>query len=251
MRYKLTAGVVIKSENAAKPAAQPSQFLVELINALPAVATSFDYGCGKLRYMNSVLSTTDMLALIDSDIQLSREQIICGTKTSVRALARRSNRLRAYSVPEFTRTSDVYDRAFCINVLSVIPFQVARRQVLALIRSKLKKGGTCVFVVQYRNSDFTRMQCMRNTRFWRDGFVIDSLRGYSFYGLISPDKLAAMVEKAGFDILTQQLNEGSAYLVAQNSATPTPVNFEVHETAFYHITRAPVGVKPKRNTKMA
>ena len=83
------------------------------------------------------------------------------------------------------------------------------------------------------------------------GLLLILLRGYSFYGLISPDKLAAMVEKAGFDILTQQLNEGSAYLVAQNSATPTPVNFEVHETAFYHITRAPVGVKPKRNTKMA
>jgi hypothetical protein len=73
-----------------------------------------------------------------------------------------------------------------------------------------------VFVVQYRNSDFTRMGKMRNARPLLDGFLIDSLRGYSFYGLISPDRLTRMVEKAGFEIIERTLNEGSVYLIARS-----------------------------------
>jgi hypothetical protein len=64
------------------------------------------------------------------------------------------------------------------------------------------------------------MRSMPNARPWRDGFLVDSLRGYSFYGLISPERLGAMILKAGFKIEKRMLNEGSVYLLAR-SPQPT------------------------------
>lgn len=212
MHYSVGNGIVIKTENAAKPESQPSKFLLELFSELPPVRSSFDYGCGKLRYLKAMVRTTDTFVIVDSEIQLSRIQMICGKLTNVRNYVRGSNRIQTFNDKEFADVEERFDRAFCINVLSVIPIFAIRKRVLNLIRSKLKPGGVCLLVVQYRNSDFSRMAQMPNSRRWRDGFLIDSLRGYSFYGLISPDNLAMMAVSAGFKIANQILNDGSVYL---------------------------------------
>lgn len=100
MRYKVKSGIVIKSENAAKPESQPSQFLLELLRGLPHVSSSFDYGCGKLRYQKPMLARTDTLALIDSEIQLSRIQTLRGNKTSVKKVCDGSNQIIIYNDTE-------------------------------------------------------------------------------------------------------------------------------------------------------
>jgi hypothetical protein len=222
MRYKICSDIIIRSENAAKPAQQASRYLNAIITNLDHVSSSFDYGCGKLRYQNAMLQTTDTLVLVDSELQLSRKQMICGKQTTIREAVQRSNRISAYNVPEFTRLPPTFDRGFCINVLSIIPFLSVRRHVLDLIREKLRPGGTCLFVIQYRNSDFTRMRRMRNARPWRDGFLIDSWRGFSFYGLISPDRLVAMLLKADFEIIDRHLHDGSVFVWARSPARRSP-----------------------------
>jgi hypothetical protein len=214
MHYKLGPDIIVKTENAAKPEKQASSYLKELLSKLPTVDSSFDYGCGKLRYVNSILGRTNTLSIVDSEIQLSRAQKLKGINTSIRRLLNRSNRISIYNDEQFSELNANYDRGFCINVLSVIPIIARRRQVLNTIREKLRPRGTCLFVVQYRNSDFTRMSQMSNARPWRDGFLIESRRGYSFYGLIRPERLIAMVKKAGFSVEQISLNEGSAYLLA-------------------------------------
>ena len=57
---------------------------------------------------------------------------------------------------------------------------------------------------------------MPNTKPWGDGFLIDSLRGYSFYGLISPDRLTSFARRAGFEIAEQHLHDGSVFIWARN-----------------------------------
>ena len=215
MHYKIARGITIKTENAAKPESQGSSFLKKLLDDLPPVQSSFDYGCGKLRYMKKILSRTDELTVVDSEIQLARTQMICGKLTSVREMANRSNRMQALNIEQFSSARDKYDRGFCINVLSVIPIISERVRLLQIIHARLKKGACCLFVVQYRNSDFTRMRALPNARDWRDGFLMNSLRGYSFYALIPPAKLESMVKKAGFSIEHIRLNEGSVYLWAK------------------------------------
>lgn len=218
MHYRIDAHILIKTENAAKPEKQGSAFLKSLISKLEPVSSSFDYGCGKLRYREAILATTDTLALVDSEIQLSRQQLIRGKLTTIREATQHGNRISTYNTSEFGTLLATFDRGFCVNVLSVIPFLSARRRVLDLIQWRLRPSGTCLFAVQYRNSDFTRMQTMPNARPWLDGFLIDSLRGYSFYGLISPERLTKMVEKAGFEIIERTLNEGTVYLMARSLA---------------------------------
>jgi hypothetical protein len=214
MRYRLSSGIEIRTENAAKPESQASNFLLDLLASLPHVASSFDYGCGKLRYQKAIAETTDVLAMVDSEIQLSRLQVIRGKETSIRAIYSQSNRLQTYDL-EFEGLSTRFDRGFCVNVLSVIPSYARRRKVLNVIREKLTREGECLFAVQYRNSDFTRMRKMSNARPWLDGFIVDSLRGHSFYGMITPDRLEATLKRAGFYIRETKLNDGSAYAWAK------------------------------------
>lgn len=133
---------------------------------------------------------------------------------TIRDLIGRSNSARAESVTEFAASRARYDRGFCINVLSVIPFLAERKKALALIRMKLKPGGQCLFVVQYRNSEFTKMARSKNAMPWRDGILLKSLRGYSFYGLIPPVRLAKTLAGAGFKVISTRLNEGSVYIWA-------------------------------------
>lgn len=128
MHYKLGSGVIIKTENAAKPEKQLSSFLKQLILKLPSVSASVDYGCGKLRYTETILKTTDTLTLVDSDVQISRQQVLRGKFSNIKSIAHSSNRLNAYNTTEFGQLTSTFDRAFCINVLSVIPlFSVRRR----------------------------------------------------------------------------------------------------------------------------
>jgi SAM-dependent methyltransferase len=214
MRYKVRPGIEIRTENAAKPASQASNFLLEILASLPQVVRTFDYGCGKLRYAAAMANTTETLALVDSEIQISRTQVLLGKKTSIRAQIAKSNQINVYNDIEFREMRTRFDRGFCINVLSVIPSYVRRRAVLDVIRDKLYPGGECLFVVQYRNSDFTRMQGMQNARAWLDGFLVDSLRGYSFYGMIPPERLKGLLTRAGFIILDTMTNDGSAYVWA-------------------------------------
>lgn len=214
MHYEVTRGIVVKTENAAKPEAQSSAFLKLMLGELPYVSKSLDFGCGKLRYCDAILERTDSLAIVDSEIQLSRMQTLKGTKSTIRDITRRSNRIRVYNDTDFRQLNEEFDRAFCINVLSAIPFITKRRQVMEMIRSQLRPNAACLYVVQYRNSDFNRMRSMPNARSWRDGFLIDSLRGFSFYGLISPYRLISMARRAGCDI---RRNEGSVYLWASRA----------------------------------
>jgi len=212
MRYKLSCGIEIRTENAAKPEAQRSKFLSTLIAKLPHVDTTFDYGCGKLRYQSIIADTTDMLAVVDSEIQVSRLQVLRGKETSIRNIFRQSNRIQVFNDVEFHEAGTHFDRGFCINVLSVIPSFARRRRALSLIRQRLKPGGECLFAVQYRNSDFTRMRQMPNARRWLDGFIVDSLRGHSFYGMIQPKRLEKILERAGFRVRETILNDGSVYV---------------------------------------
>lgn len=212
MRYNLPGGIVLRTENAAKPALQASGYLSSIIRGLPTVDSAVDYGCGKLRYLQPMLHTANRLTVVDSEVQLSRPQVIFGSKSTIRSWVGASNRITVSNTQEFAIHASGYDRGFCINVLSAIPYAFARENALRLLRQSLRPGAECLFVVQYRNSDFTRMANLPYARMWQDGILLDSLRGHSFYALISPEKLAALVRRAGFVIGDTHLNDGSVYL---------------------------------------
>jgi hypothetical protein len=114
--------MVIKSENAAKPASQKSAYCESIIRALPSVKTTFDYGCGKLRYLDVILNTTEVLVIVDSEIQLTREQQLLGNmKRSIRDAYKGVNRVAVLNSAEFRVLDEKFDRGFCLNVLPCNP----------------------------------------------------------------------------------------------------------------------------------
>lgn len=215
MRYKFRGNVILRTENAAKPASQASKYLSSMIQALPTVESSVDYGCGKLRYLGPMLETSGRLTLVDSEIQLSRMQKVHGSVTDIRSWVASSNRISVFNTEDFALKGGTFDRGFCINVLSAIPYVFARINAVRLLSRSLKEGGECLFVTQYRNSDFSRMANLPYAKIWNDGILLNSLRGYSFYAFISPIQLASLVSKAGFEVKETILNEGSVYLRAK------------------------------------
>src|ERR1700694_1118977 len=138
MRYKISKEVIVRTENAAKPEKQGSSYLNALISKLIPVKSSFDFGCGKLRYQKAISKTTQTLALVDSEIQLSRTQMIRGRKGSIREALQKSNHTSTFTVGEFAKLPATFDRGFCVNVLSVIPSTTIRLRVVQLMRSKLR-----------------------------------------------------------------------------------------------------------------
>jgi hypothetical protein len=212
MHYKIKGCITIKAENAAKPWCQKSRYTSNYILRLPMVRSSVDYGCGKLRYFDEIRARTKIAVFVDSKLQLSRTQIIRGKRTSVRAYLGAYRNSICQTVEEFKRDTLHYDRAFCINVLSTIPNLRVRTQVLRLIRRKLKRQGEAIFVVQYRNSDFTSvLKSGRGSKFL-DGILIKSNGRWAFYAPIRPDKLRTFVERQGFKVVATDRNQGSIYL---------------------------------------
>jgi hypothetical protein len=231
VRYRVEGGVLIKTENAAKSFHQRSKHLTNIIESLPPVSKTSDYGCGKLRYLDTILPTTETLAVVDSTIQLFRPQMLVGAFGSINEQMATSNRITALDLKQFRTIAGEFDRGFCINVLSVIPIPSVRVRVIESIRGALKDDGTCMFVVQYRNSDFTRMLKMPNARSWRDDILINSLRGYSYYALIPPDRLVSWVAARGLQVESLTLNDGSAYLLARKPMSNLSVKIEEAEVS--------------------
>ena len=68
---------------------------------------------------------------------------------------------------------------------------------------------------QYRNSDFTRMVDMENAVKFRDGFIVDGLRGASFYGLFGYNDIISNLKEVGFSRVEYELNDGTAFITAE------------------------------------
>ena len=82
MRYTIQ-GQIIKSENAAKPHNQKSKVIDEYLLSKAGNDTVLDYGCGKLRYADSLIKIGNKVTFVDSEVQLNRVQIIRGEKTNI------------------------------------------------------------------------------------------------------------------------------------------------------------------------
>ena len=218
MHYK-AAGFEIRTENAAKPASQPSRYLRNWLLSHSIVSAALDYGCGKLRYTSCLTRIAEFVAVVDSEIQLSRVQTIGGRRTSIREFVRgRWPNVRAYSVSEFSHLKRRFQFALCANVLSAIPHKNTRLTVIALVASRLNQNGMALFVVQSRNSYFKGWSDDPTARQYRDGWLVPSDGRASFYGIITRSKLEALVSEAGMPIVKSWVHGESSYVLASRTA---------------------------------
>lgn len=214
MRYKI-AELEIRSENAAKPIIQASSVLVTWISTMMQVDSALDYGCGKLRYAEYLAARCRRLTLVDSEIQLDRVQKIAGEYNTVKDYAqKRWPHSRALSVEQFARDPSKYDFVLCANVLSAIPLENVRLQVLTRLSKSLKKHGRCLIVAQYRNSYFKQVATSEKAVAHLDGWILKTKRANFYFGILRREKICTLATANGFRIIEAWADGQSAYVLA-------------------------------------
>lgn len=212
MHYEISNGVTIKSENAAKSYTQPSKYVLNILEKLENVNFALDYGCGKARYTLSLCNISNHVDAIDSLAQVTREQVIWGTKTKLTKWCEGITKLSIYAIEEFHWEANKYDFILNTNVLSSIPYERDRITVLHNIKKGLNDYGKALITSQYRNSYFSSYRDKTNTYKFNDGWIIQSRGNYSFYGLIDKNKLLQYANLVGLSVEKLLLHDGSVYL---------------------------------------
>ena len=204
---------VIKSELAAKSTKQTNSHMLQIIDELPSGLTVLDYGCGKLRYSIPLASKAKTVIAIDSSFQIEKKQIVNGMKMTIRDYDQ--SNLYVYDINSEIWRKHTYDLVFCINVLSAVPCDMERRNILTNAYAVLKNGGFVLIAVQYRNSYYNQYSKRSDTIRFHDGWLIKRKENmYSFYGIPSEEKVVEMCINVGFnEVNTHRLN-GSYYIKA-------------------------------------
>jgi 2-polyprenyl-3-methyl-5-hydroxy-6-metoxy-1,4-benzoquinol methylase len=218
MRYLIDGNIEIRSENAALSENRKSKYFASMLLDMGMAHNVLDFGCGKLRYIQEYMHIGERLTVVDSHVQIYRNQKIHGARRSVADYVRHSNSVRALSTIEFAELDEEFDLAFCVNVLSSIPCEESRRTAVRSIRMKMAPNGAAVFVCQYRNSSFTRFAARSGAKKHLDGFIIKSKNRFSFYGLIEPDALLALLRSENFAVDKVTRHQGSVYMLARPAA---------------------------------
>jgi Methyltransferase domain len=215
MRYRIL-GTEVRSENAAKPMGQPFQALVRWLASRSRVSAALDYGCGKLRYTPYLARSCLALGIVDSNVQLERPQLIDGRLTSVSRYARRRwPQCRVYVVEQFwAGVRERYDFVLCANVLSAIPSRRARSRSLRAIKACLPPGGECLVVNQHANSYFQEAKRRAGAVAHLDGWMLHSLRGACYYGILGRDKTVRILRSVGFAVLDAWVEKQSTFVLA-------------------------------------
>lgn len=215
MRYRIRR-LEIRTENAAKPVAQQSHYLVQLLRSLRPLKNAMDFGCGKLRYARELLKRAESVTFVDSKTQLDREQMILGHFTSVRRYVETYwPRANVVTIDECAHLRAKFDFILCANVLSAIPCRETRTQALSRIRQALAPMGYSLFVTQYKNTEFLRPARSRKSVAHLDGWIIQSLRGAAYYGIIDKPKLLALLQKHKFKIVRLWTKGESVFALAR------------------------------------
>jgi 2-polyprenyl-3-methyl-5-hydroxy-6-metoxy-1,4-benzoquinol methylase len=217
MHYIINNSKVVKSENAALTTKQTNKIILEYISTLPNSISSLDYGCGKLRHSIPLYSKTQDLTVIDSVIQLSRQQCINNLKTSVYEYIKKyMPYTKAFSIENFKWPKEAYDFILCSNVLSAIPDVLERKKVLDNIRVMLKPNGKALISIQFSNSYFKTYLTNPIATAYLDGWLIGKKDGsYSFYGIINKDQLIVMCEASNLKVNNVRQCDGSVYIVVE------------------------------------
>lgn len=216
MHYQIN-NIIIKSELAAKPISQTNKYVIEYISKLPADSYVLDYGCGKLRYSLPISRKVKQTIAIDSSEQIDTYKKIGDRYCKPRDLS--NNKLLVLSIDEMNWDKTRFDVIFCTNVLSAIPFEDVRLELLKNAKRVLKKSGTLFISVQYRNSYFKEYSRRKDVIKYDDGWLImtKSNNQYAFYAELSSDYIINLCKQVGYSTFFVKKKDGSCFIEARFS----------------------------------
>ena len=209
MNYNV-CGVVIRSENAAKPYTMASKDICEYIRKLEKNGCALDYGCGKLRYSEQLVEKFENVTFLDSKKQLERVQMIRGEKTTVLKYIDKNYKKANYVFCEDVEKIVLeYDFILCANVLSAIPCQSTIDNIFLNIKRLLSLNGEALIVNQYKCSSFNKY---KNGTEYLYGHINKNCRGSFYYGLLSNKLVESICLRNGLSVINSWSKNGSSYV---------------------------------------
>lgn len=214
MRYIIN-GTEIRTENAAKPSSQKSSAVGNYIEAISNAPSILDFGCGKLRYSDTLVSVASKVTFVDSDIQLNREQVIRGERTTVNKYVKSNySGCKTISYEKLENHRSKYDVITCTNVLSAIPCKKTMSEVLGHISRLIKKDGFAIFVNQHRSSYFKKYNTGEKLLY---GYVYSGPKGSSYYGILDKTVIERLLMKHGYSDIRTWIAGESTFAEARSN----------------------------------
>lgn len=225
MHYQVN-DYIIESELAAKPTSQSNKYVLTYINNLPNQAKILDYGCGKLRYSIPLSNRVAKVVAIDSKYQLEKIQLVNGVKTTIKEYGNNfRDNLFIYCLDSEEWKTQKYNIVFCANVLSAIPNDKYRLEILEGSKKLLDKSGYIFITIQYRNSYFTNYASRINAIKYHDGWLLPrSNDKCSFYGIVTIEKVVELCNIVGLKIFEIKRHDGSLFIKAREDKGTVPAS---------------------------
>ena len=214
MHYKV-AGLVVKTENAAKPASQACRWVLRWIDDLSKESVALDYGCGKFRYTIPLAKRVSKVYAVDSEVQVKRLQLVDGERTTLKQYAQtRLPKVEVYEVDERGWRRKKYDRILLANVLSTIPVIRRRVDMLSMLRDLLRQDGQLLACTQFRNSYFKTYETNPRAHQRRGGWLVQlGSDSASYYAIVPLKRLERLCFQAKLRVVHAYVRGESAYVV--------------------------------------
>lgn len=212
MHYKIK-DYIVESELAAKSVFQPNKNVLNYINHIPPSYKVLDYGCGKLRYTLPLSNRVKKVVAIDSTEQIRKLQIINGQRIKLSDV--KLDNVTIFALEDQEWKDESYDLVFCTNVLSAIPFECIREELISNAYTVLNDKGQLYITVQYRNSYFSQYNKRQDVEKFEDGWLIlkNNHRGM-FYAPLTSEYIVMLCKKNGFRKFKVSNKDGSCYIIA-------------------------------------
>jgi|SRR5450830_39613 len=213
MRY-LVNGTHIRSENAAKPHTQKSKPVDDYLLDRTKINSALDFGCGKLRYSDTLTKIATSVTFVDSQIQLSRTQLIREKQTSVNEFVSENYpNCRTIPFEQIQHHQELYNLITCTNVLSAIPCKETLNNVISIIKNLLSSDGIAVFINQHRSSYFKRFES--GTKHL-NGYIYSNQKSTSYYGIFNKTVTQELLLEHDFEIIRSWCVGESTFVEARS-----------------------------------
>lgn len=190
---------LIKTEYTAKPHTLKSKDVESWLLSRHRPDSILDFGCGKLRYSDTLMKLSNRITFVDSEIQLTRSQIIKGEFTSIsNYVSKNYKKCRTISFERLSEHNEKYSFITCTNVLSAIPCPLTINLILNHIKRMLAPNGIVFFVNQYKNSYFSKFNTGEPHLY---GYIHQAHSSHTYYGILNEDRMISLLRDNSFHIV--------------------------------------------------
>ncbi|WP_158774459.1 class I SAM-dependent methyltransferase [Cobetia sp. L2A1] len=195
MRYYIE-GNEVRAENTAKPYTQKSSAVNDYLKIIVDDPSVLDFGCGKLRYSDTLVKISSRVTFVDSEVQLNRTQAVRGELTSVKKYVEDNyDGCCSIAYENLAKHDEKYKLIICTNVLSAIPCKNTLDDIVVHMHRLLMQNGRVIIVNQYRSSYFKKYESGVK---WLYGYLHRGLRGVTYYGVVDKIQVEALLGKYNF-----------------------------------------------------